>query len=113
MLNFDSYNLTSVATLALTLESSSRERDGGGAENRDSPTQQLSKGLGLGHPYCIHRNFSDLTIIATKLKTLFMLNTIYSRPLFLAFIKGKLLKILNAIIQNTAIFEENAIVLEC
>ena len=45
--------------------------------------------------YCIHRNFSDLTIIviiAIKLKTLLLLNAIYSRLLFLVFIKEKILK---------------------
>ena len=53
--------------------------------------------------YCIHRNFSDLTIvaiIATKLKTLLMLNAIYSRSLFLVFMEDKSLQILNAIIQT-------------
>ena len=53
-----------------------------------------------------------MPIIVTKLKTLLMLNAIYSRSLFLVFIKDKSLKILNAIIQNTAILEKNAIVLE-
>ena len=55
-----------------------------------------------------HTSFSDfiiIAIIATKLKTLLMLNAIYSRSLFLVFIKDKSLKILNAIIQNTAILE--------
>ena len=74
--------------------------------------------------YCKHRNLSDLTIVAitaTKLKTLLMFWTlfiqrryvsyiyfsdIYSRSLFLVFIKDKSLKILNAIIQDTAILEK-------
>ena len=57
----------------------------------------------------IHRNFSDPTIIAiiaTELKALLMLNTTYSRSLFLVFIKDKSLKIISAIIQNTVILEK-------
>ena len=59
--------------------------------------------------YCIHRNFSDLTIIAiiaTRLTTLLMLNVIYSKSLLSVFSKDKPLQILNAIIQNTAILEK-------
>ena len=60
----------------------------------------------------LNRNFSDLTIIAiiaTKLKTLLMLNAVYSRSLFLVFIKEKSLYLLNAIIQNTAVLEKKAL----
>ena len=47
-----------------------------------------------------------IAIIATKLKTLLILNAIYSSSIFLAFIKDKSLKILSAIIKNTAILEK-------